>query len=221
MANKRYSERERLFKLIRGDENTLKNIQRRKGLEISSKQLKEFVFFVKQKLLEIFHKLRKGEISFPKLNLLLLNKVLMGILSIMVIYFVFDFASGVFLQKEVIYSAQRTTPNHGKPASGQAQMAKLSPLSYYLGQVGGKELFNPKRIELIKAKAWASSAEPIANLKLVGVDWGGNPVALIEDTKTQKTYFVKKGESVKDLMVMEIFRDRVRLRYDNKVLELK
>jgi len=218
MANKRYSERERLFKLIRGDENTLKDIQRRKSLEIGSKKLKEFVFFVKQKLLETFSKLRKGEISFSKPNLPFLNKALIGILSIMVIYLVFDFASGVFLQKEVRHDAQRTAQDTQRTA----QIAKLSPLGYYLDRIGGKDLFSSQRIALVKAKGEVSPKQPtIKEFKLVGVDWGGNPVALIEDTKTGKTYFVKKGESVKESRVTEIFRDRVTLRYDNKVVELK
>ena len=209
-----YSERERLFKLIRGDENTLKDIQRRKSLEIGSKKLKEFTFLTKQNLLEIFHKLRKGEISFSKPNLPFLNKALIGILSIMVIYLVFDFVSAILSGNAMVSPA-----NYVKQK--EASLAKLSPLGYYLDRIGGKDLFSPQRIALVKAKAEISSGEPYTGLKLVGVDWGGNPVALIEDTKTQKTYFVKKGESVKELKVMEIFRDRVTLRYDNKVVELK
>jgi len=214
MANKRYSERERLFKLIRGDENTLKDIQRRKSLEIGSKKLKEFTFFVKQKLLETFCRLRKGEIPFSKPNLPFLNKALIGILSIMIIYLVFDFVSTILPRNAVVLPATYVEEK-------ETSLAKLSPLGYYLDRIGGKELFNSQRIELVKAKGGVLPEEPHAGLKLVGVDWGGNPVALIEDTKTQKTYFVKKGESVKDLKVMEIFRDRVKLRYDNKVVELK
>jgi len=214
MANKRYSERERLFKLIRGDENTLKDIQRRKSLEIGSKKLKEFAFLTKQNLLEIFHKLRKGEISFSKPNLPFLNKALIGILSIMVIYLVFDFVSAILPRNAIVSPAKYVKQK-------EASLAKLSPLGYYLDRIGGKDLFSPQRIALVKAKGEISSGEPYAGLKLVGVDWGGNPVALIEDTKTAKTYFVKKGESVKELTVLEIFRDRVKLRYDNKVLELK
>ena len=103
----------------------------------------------------------------------------------------------------------------------QAQIIKLSPLDYYLGQIGGKELFNPQRIELLHTKVEIPLEGTPGELKLVGVDWGGNPVALIEDTKTGKTYFVKKGESVKELTVLEIFRDSVKLRYDNTTVELK
>ncbi len=215
MANKRYSERERLFKLIRGDEDTLKDIQRRKSLEIGSKKLKEFTFFVKQKLLETFCRLRKGEIPFSKPNLLSLNKVLIGILSVMVIYLVFDFVSAILPRNAIVSPAAYVEEK-------EASSAKLSPLGYYLDRIGGKDLFSPQRIALVKAKGEISSgSQPYAGLKLVGVDWGGNPVALIEDTQIKKTYFVKKGESVKDLKVMDIFRDRVTLRYDNKVVELK
>ena len=213
----RHSERERLFKLIRGDEDTSKALQRRKSLEIGLKKLKELTFLTKQSLLEFFHKLRKGEISFSKLSFSTVRMVLVGILSIMFVYLVSDFASGVFLQKEVTFSAQRRTQD----AQRTTQIVKLSPLDYYLSQIGGKDLFSPQRIELIKAKGEIPSGQPTAGFKLVGVDWGGNPVALIEDTQTQKTYFVKKGDSIKELMVMEIFRDRVKLRYGNKVIELK
>ena len=214
MANKRYSERERLFKLIRGDENTLKEIQRRKSLEIGSKKLKEFTFLTKQKLSETFCRLRKGKIPFSKPNLLSLNKVLIGILSIMVIYLVFDFVSAILPRNAIVSPATYAEEK-------EASLAKLSPLGYYLDRIGGKDLFSPQRIALVKAKAEAPSGQPVAGLKLEGVDWGGNPVALIENTQTGKTYFLKKAETVKDLKVMEIFRDRVKLRYDNKVVELK
>ena len=212
-----YSERERLFKLIRGDKGALGEFQKRKSLKITSKKLSEFLFLARQKLRENFRRLRKGKISFSKLNLATVRMALVGILSVMFIYFVFDFASGVFLQKEVTLNAQRTTQD----AERKAQIARLSPLDYYLSQIGGKDLFSPQRIELMKAEGEISSSEPSTGLKLVGVDWGGNPVALIEDTQTQKTYFVKKGESIKELKVLEIFRDRVKLRYGNKIIEIK
>ena len=225
MGSKKRSDRERLLKLIDGDAATFKNIQSRKGIKIISKKIKELLFLIKQRLKKTLRKLRKGEISFSLLNLASFNKILIAILSIMVIYLVFDFASS-FLRKEEVLHAQRppagragTTPNHDKPASGQAQIAKLSPVGYYLDQAGGKDLFSSQRIELVKGETL--SEPPATGLKLVGVDWGGIPVAMIEDIQTQKTYFVKKGESIKELTVMEIFRDRVKLRYDNKVIELK
>ena len=214
MVNKKHSDRERLFRLIRGDAGALKEIQRNKHIKIVSEKLKEFAFLTKQSLLEIFHKLRRREFSFSKLNLLSLRMVLVGILSVMIIYLAFDFINAMLRKSAIVPPAKYLKPK-------EASLTKLSPLDYYLSQIGGNDLFNPQRIELVKAKDAGLSGELQTGLKLVGVDWGGNPIALIEDIKTSKTYFVKKGESIKELKVMEIFRDRVKLRYNNKVLELK
>jgi len=42
-------------------------------------------------------------------------------------------------------------------------------------------------------------ADMTASLKLVGISMSDNPDAMIEDTKLQKTYFVKMGSMVGDL----------------------
>lgn len=215
MANKKRSDRERLLKLIDGDASTLRTIQKRNTFKVVSTRLKELVFLLKERIRETFRRLIKGEISLSKLNLLSVRMVLVGILSIMIIYLVFDFISAHLLRRnEIILPAKYVKPK-------ETAFAKISPLGYYLDQIGGKELFTPQRIAPVKAKGEIFSRESYAGLKLVGVDWGGDPVALIEDTQTQKTYFVKKGDSIKELKVMEIFKDRVKLGYDNKIVELK
>lgn len=226
MGNKGRTDRERLLKLIDGDVRVSKDIQRRKNIKEASRKLRGLPFLLKERTQPFLRRLIKGEIPNSLLNLASFNKILVGILSIMVIYLVSDFISS-FLRKEETFYTKRITQNARLPADGQAQrktqIANLSPLGYYLNQSGGKDIFSPQRIELVKAKdaGLFLSEEPQAELKLVGVDWGGNPVALIEDTRTQKTYFVKKGESIKEFRVMDIFKDRVSLRYGNKVVELK
>ena len=58
-------------------------------------------------------------------------------------------------------------------------------------------------------------------LRLVGVDWGEQPVALIEDTRTGKTYFVRRNDSVKDARVKQILRNKVVLGYRNSSVVLQ
>ena len=60
-----------------------------------------------------------------------------------------------------------------------------------------------------------------AGLRLVGVDWGEPPVALLEDLKTGKTYFVRKNEKVKEARVKEIYKDKVMVVVRGKTLELR
>jgi len=210
-----HTDRERLIKLIDGDAGVLKEMRKRSPIKIALEAFRELVYSINQGTREIFQKLRKGEFSLLRLNLISLRKALMVILPVMFVYLVCDFVGATLFKKSKI-----VLPAQGA-ASQESSIRGLSPLNYYLGEIAGKDIFNSQRIMLVKAKESDSLAQPNSGLKFVGADWGENPVVLIEDAQTGKTYFVKKGDSVKDFKVTEIFRDRAILRHGNKVLELK
>ena len=69
--------------------------------------------------------------------------------------------------------------------------------------------------------AQAPAEESPTGLRLVGVDWGEPPVALLEDLKTGKTYFARKNDKIKETRVKEIFKDRVTVAVRGKTLELR
>ena len=59
-------------------------------------------------------------------------------------------------------------------------------------------------------------------LRLVGVDSSdASPVALLEDLKTGKTYFVRVNEKVKDARVKQIQKNKVVVSYHGKNVELR
>lgn len=58
-------------------------------------------------------------------------------------------------------------------------------------------------------------------LRLVGVDWGDPPVALLEDLKSGKTYFARKGDKIKETRLKQIFKDKVLIVFRGKMLELR
>ena len=58
-------------------------------------------------------------------------------------------------------------------------------------------------------------------LRLVGVDWGEPPVALLEDLKTGKTYFARKNDKIHATRVKEIHKDKVVVVVHGKTLELR
>ncbi len=60
-----------------------------------------------------------------------------------------------------------------------------------------------------------------AGLRLVGVDWGEPPVALLEDLKTGKTYFAHKNDKIKEARVKQIFKDKVVIVFRGKTVELR
>ena len=55
----------------------------------------------------------------------------------------------------------------------------------------------------------ATSIRESLGLKLVGVDWSEVPVALVEDTVTGKTHFMRQGDSANGARVQFIFKDKV------------
>jgi len=217
MANEPHSDRQRLLKLIDGDAATLKVAETKKKLADTSRKLKELLFIAKERTTEALRRLRKGELSFPWPGSLPVNRILAVLLALMSVYLVTRFV-GITL-----FGRGNVVPLASKYEAGKdSSFTELRPLGYYLDQVSGKDIFNPQKLaQASAAREEISSGKPFAGFKLVGIDWGEKPVALIEDTQAGKTYFVKKGDSVKDIKVMEVLRDRVKIIYYNKLFELK
>ena len=75
------------------------------------------------------------------------------------------------------------------------------------------------------ARAAAKAAEPVAKsaletitatLKVVGINRGRVPEALIEDTAAKRTYFVKVGDQVNSLTVKGIDKRGVTVMYQDE-----
>jgi DNA-binding transcriptional regulator LsrR (DeoR family) len=57
--------------------------------------------------------------------------------------------------------------------------------------------------------------EKAKTLKVVGIAWGETPVAMIEDTTTRETFFLKALQSIGGIRVKAVLKDRVILSYEN------
>lgn len=88
-----------------------------------------------------------------------------------------------------------------------------------------KTLQNEKQVETIEEKVITAKGELMELIEyfvLVGVSWSDDPVAMIENTDAKMTYFVRKGDNIKDrIKVKTIFIDKVVLEYKGAELELK
>ncbi len=60
----------------------------------------------------------------------------------------------------------------------------------------------------------------LANLKLVGISWGPDPTAMIEETDTKQTHFLKVGNTVGPFTIKEVRPDRILLHAGDQELEL-
>jgi hypothetical protein len=109
------------------------------------------------------------------------------------------------------------------------QMASLlKSLSYYLEKARGRDIFK------IVIKGAATDAGGLAkgpsqriieatqDLRLVGISWSGDPDVMIEDTKTKKTLFLKKGQTINnEIKLQAVFRDKVVLSYAGEEIDLR
>lgn len=68
----------------------------------------------------------------------------------------------------------------------------------------------------------ASSAitDALQGTKLVGISLGEEPLAMMEDTATGRTYFVKKGQEFKGIKVQQISKEKVTVTYEGQEAEL-
>lgn len=107
----------------------------------------------------------------------------------------------------------------------------LKVLPYYLEKVRGRDIFkmvskktDTSGEEKQDADAKAPSAkiaEATQHLRLAGISWSDDPDVMIEDTKTQKTHFLKKGQRIDSVKIQAVFKDKVILSYEGEEIELR
>lgn len=95
------------------------------------------------------------------------------------------------------------------------------PYSYYSEIIEKRNLFKAKTDSgNSKEILPVSSSELLENYSLSGIISGKNPQAIVVDKKTNKTYFLDKGQYLNNFEVIEIYEDKIILELDGKEFEL-
>jgi hypothetical protein len=101
----------------------------------------------------------------------------------------------------------------------------LKKLEYYLDKVKKRDIFKmgaaARPENLIETGPSSKAVEATQNYKLVGISWSDDPDAMVEDIKTGKTFFVKRGQSIGDVKVENITKEKIVLRYAQELIELR
>lgn len=191
-----------------------------KGPAISSLALPPFL----NPILDLF----KGKIPAGfSLGLKEIN-IFLGVGSaIVMIFFIGNVLSGIELLKNKDSFTVTFEAKNGKEIVTFAPT--LKQISEYLDNINKRNIFQPfekKAVE--KATALPAEANNIAamakDLKLVGISWLDSPAsasAMIEDTQTGITYFLKPGETIKEMTIKTIYADRVILSYQGEEAIIK
>ena len=171
---------------------------------------------------------KKGSLRV-KLDLHLVNRILIGVTGALGIFLAVNLA---FFRgnPEKIFALESEIPNL---PSVETKTFQPKPLSYYKEATQRRNLFGPVEATKVATPAGPGEEKPAQQasrerqidiltkgLKLVGISWGTDPQAMIEDTVSHRTYFVRPGQSIDRVQVRGVFRDRVVLSYEDQEKEL-
>lgn len=162
------------------------------------------------------------------LNVRIINNILGLSVFILTFYLIGNFLiSTIRLNKMPDLKLQL---EKGAQSSIQA-VSPLKVLPYYLERIRARDIF-----KMVSKKAASSDTEGAESeakgpsekiteatktLRLAGISWSDDPDVMIEDTKTQKTYFLKKGQRIDSVKIQAVFKDKVILSYEGEEIELR
>lgn len=177
-------------------------------------------FFFKEKLKNLLS-LRREPLDIKKINGILC----LGIF-ILAVYFVTSFTVSLLsLEKNSNLSLKIKASNQDRILEAFSPLKKLA---YYLEMVRGRNIFIPQTGEteideegIRRLKQVSRISEKSEGLKLVGISWKDDPDVMIEDTKSKRVYFLKKGETINGIKIEAIFKDKVVLNYEGEELILR
>ena len=172
----------------------------------------------------------------PELNLRLVNRALIGVLLLVIIGIAYDINNSPSLPEDLknpVIPVGTPVVNQG---GADVKLASVSPLPEYLEEINKRDIFAPAPVAKptppkpeLKPSTSISPSPPdpmqilqqkAKGLKLVGISWGSDPVAMIEDKASQQTSFLKVGDSINGLTVKAILKDRAILSHGDAEYDL-
>lgn len=174
--------------------------------------------------------------SSPEFNLEWINRILIIFLGFVVVGIIFNVNRTRVLPQDLV--GQPEVPELAPLVEGAGRMGReaLRPLTEYLKVAGNRDLFRPaplpKHQKPTVKKNPSKPQEPtppnplkilqerVKSLKLVGISWGEQPKAMIEDQVKKETSFLKVGETINEVKVKVILRDRAILSYGDAEYDL-
>jgi hypothetical protein len=177
---------------------------------------KEGVSFLSAPIFKFF----KG--GYKHLDISSINLVLVAGIAFLLVYFFINFSSSLNRLKTGISIKEISNITSTKEQIIK-EVSALRGLPYYMDKINKRDIFKraDKQEEYAEPVFSSKFAELTSNLRLAGISWSDNPDAMVEDTKLGKTYFVQIGANVGELKVENIQKDKIVLRYNKELFELK
>ena len=152
-----------------------------------------------------------------------LNKILGFCIVILAAFFLINLLASMMNSKKIL-NLKFEVVRGGMPVS-LPEVTALKPVSYYLDKSKSRNIFAlAEEVTAKESEAKAARAkltELAQSLKLVGISWSDDPDIIIEDTKAQQAFFLKKGQKINGLLISAVYKDKIVLSYSGEDIELR
>ncbi|MCK5581647.1 MAG: hypothetical protein KAJ18_10305 [Candidatus Omnitrophica bacterium] len=157
-----------------------------------------------------------------------INKILFVFIVVVGTFFVMDFMRGMELSQGDVDIRVRTKIDIGT----KGVIPQVKGASEYKNLVSKRNVFQPYERKVVDETELEDElmqenrliSEQVKNLKLVGISWLDTPEtasAMIENTISGVTYFLRKGETLNNVVVEGIYSESIIVSFQGEELELE
>ena len=222
--NEELSPEERLLNLIRGKPKTSSDSEDHSPPPSTPDKEKLTISKAKKAVFRILERKKLwARISATKNpDFKLAPKVLSSLCLLLLAYLAFDYIDTPKTPEELsIGKVVKKGERKEKP------LLTMRPYSYYSREIEKRDIFRPYR-ELkpefpsaLPGPKRVTLRERVANLSLRGIVLDEEPQAIIVDNKEKKTYFLNKGQFIREIKIEDILKGKVILSYQGERLDLR
>lgn len=144
-----------------------------------------------------------------------ISKFVLAAFTISCLYLVYSFISPSFTQN---LQLPKTTDEVATEEEVEP-VKQVKPYGFYSQGLADRQIFGSASQEPEKPIG-KINADLLKDMSLVGIVSGDNPQAIIEDKKTQKTYYLTRGQLIGEFRVDDIEQGKVILNYNGQKFEL-
>ncbi len=176
-----------------------------------------------------FQKSGKGTATAVALDIKWVNKALIGVVFMAGFYLLLDMM--ILKSSRADFLSQVSVSDAVYPI-GNGPAAVPKDVVYYKDPLKKRNPFLPpgtqssapvlQETTLTTAPGPSTNkiAEVLQGMKLVGISWGAEPLAMLEDSTSGRTYFLKSGQEVRGVKIQSISKEKVVVTYEGEEGEL-
>ncbi|MDD5465930.1 MAG: hypothetical protein PHP73_06285 [Candidatus Omnitrophica bacterium] len=135
------------------------------------------------------------------------------------LYLLSAFAYPLFVTKKIIFLQEKSFDKIAE-SKEVIKQEEIKPYDFYTQGIKNKQIFGVVSAQSTQESNITVGANLIKDINLLGVISGDSPQAVIEDKKSQKTYYVTKGQMMGEFQVENIGDGKIILNYSGQRFEL-